>query len=157
MQTAFIATPTTPTAAPDPITNTPFFPPIDLTHAREVLRLDGTVTRIRLRSALVEAMTHANGELAAWADGHKSQGRATLAAVQADTIDGETVHVQRYRRGVYAWAHAELLDRQANVDTTPAGQRQADATGPTADSLRADARRAWREILGRSGWTVELL
>jgi len=139
------------------ISNTPFFPAINLADTQKTQRLDGTVSPERLRAAVIEAMASVNTELSVWADQHKSQGRATLAQVPADMIDGESVLLHRYRRAVSCWANANLVERYRSFDSTRDGHSEADKLEPTADDLRRDARWAISDMLHQSRTVIELI
>ncbi|PHV11324.1 head completion/stabilization protein [Chitinimonas sp. BJB300] len=141
----------------DVVTNIPFFPNIRLSQVREAQRLDSTVTVPRLRVAVVEAMASTNSELAVWADQQKSRGFRTLADVPADQLDGESVHVQRYRRAVYCFANASLVERFRSFDSTKDGHEVADKLDLTVNDLIRDARAAISDIQGKARCTIELL
>ncbi|MBU9562272.1 hypothetical protein FEP95_02021 [Burkholderia multivorans] len=144
------------TAAP-PIANDAFYPDVSLEHARDTMRLDGSVTDPRLRHELLAAIASVNDELrtarAAWRDA----GFARLADVPADQLDGESVLLQHYRRAVYCLAKATLIERYRDYDTTGDGARRADELEPQSDELRRDARWAISDIVGRPRVTVELI
>lgn len=140
-----------------PITSNPFWPEIDPAAARDSMRLDGTITAARLRTALVEAIAKTNQELATWRTGKQAEGRATLADVPAEQVDGESEHVARYRRAVYCTAAANLIERYRDYDSTGEGHKRADALTDPIDDLRRDARWAIRDILGAGRSTIELI
>jgi len=145
-------------AAPETaITNDGFFPNIDPVNAREELRLDGTVTAARLRSALIDAITTANDELDTWKATQIAAGSATLADVPAKQIDGASVHLHRYKRAVYALTKANLTERYRDFDSTAAGNKNADQMETPIDDYRRDARWALNDILGIGRTTVELI
>ncbi|MGQ5524840.1 head completion/stabilization protein [Chitinimonas sp. PSY-7] len=141
----------------DEIINTPFFPSIRLSEVREVQRLDSTVTPPRLRHAVVEAMASANAELAVWADQQKSRGHMSLAVVPVDAIGGESIYAMRYRRAVYCFAAANLIERLRHFDSTKSGHEEADALEHNIGELLRDARHALNDIMGKSRCTVALL
>jgi hypothetical protein len=152
----------TPTQAPAsgteaPIHSNPFWPDIEPEAARAALRLDGTVTGPRLRHALVEAIADINGRLATWRRSHQASGFPTLDTVPAETVDGESEHVARYRRAVYCLAGASLIERYRSFDSTHAGHQQADELTPSVDELRRDAGWAVSDLLGRGRATIELI
>lgn len=152
----FIAVP--PVANPEaPIDCGTFLPAIDPTDARARMRIDGTVTPERLRSALVEAVTNVADELAAWAEARAIEGYTTLAEVPAATIDGGSALVHRYHRAVRCLATAELIERMRDYDSTNEGHQQADKLSPTIDELRRDASWAINDIRGQRRTTVELI
>lgn len=140
-----------------PISNAAFWPDIDPTQARAALRIDGTITPVRLRHALIEAMASTNGDLAAWRKRMQADGYAGLSDVPADAIDGDSVHLSSYRRAVYCEAKANLLERYRDFDATGEGQRRADAIESPIDDLRRDARWACRAITGEGRTSVELI
>ncbi|WP_080509423.1 head completion/stabilization protein [Chromobacterium subtsugae] len=148
-----------PTNAPAPgdgpaIQTSRFWPDVEPGHFRAAMRYDGTVTAVRLRHALVEAVAAVNGELFGW---RVASGAQRLADIEAEQIDGESILVQRWRRAIYATAAADLAERYRSFDATGAGRQRADDLGDTADQLRADARAAIRAILGAGRVTVELI
>jgi hypothetical protein len=139
------------------LTNDEWWPDVDVGQMRETLRMDGTVTDMRLEAAAVSAMLSVNRELVAFKAEHVAAGAANLAAVAAPQINGESSLVALYRRAVYCTAGAELLERYRNYDTTNAGSDNAEQLTPTIDELRRDARWAIRDLLGITHSTVELI
>lgn len=140
-----------------PITNDAFYPDVSLEHARDTMRLDGSITDARLRHELLAAIASVNDALrtarAAWSDA----GIVRLADVPADQLDGESVRLQNYRRAVYCLAKATLIERYRDYDTTGDGARRADELEPQGDELRRDASWAISDIVGRPRVTVELI
>ncbi|WP_261539636.1 head completion/stabilization protein [Burkholderia multivorans] len=144
------------TAAP-PIANDAFYPDVSLEHARDTMRLDGSVTDARLRHELLAAIASVNDELRTARTAWRDAGFARLADVPADQLDGESVLLQHYRRAVYCLAKATLIERYRDYDTTGDGARRADELEPQSDELRRDARWAISDIVGRPRVTVELI
>ncbi|WP_017922401.1 head completion/stabilization protein [Burkholderia glumae] len=157
---SFVAT-AAPAVAASPIegtlTNDGFFPDIDLAALRDAMRLDGTVTRERLRHAARDAMLTVNDELAAWRARHRAAGAASLADVPAERVDGESVLVFRYRRAVYYLAHADVTEKYRGFDSTKSGGQVAAELAATVDESRRNARWAISDILGVARSTVELI
>lgn len=135
----------------------PFWPSIDPEKIRESHRIDGAITAARLLDALVEAMATVNAELAAWRLAQIAAGADTLAEVEAESINNESIHVHRYRRAVGCLAKANLIERYRDVDTTARGDRKVDALADPIDDLRRDARWAINDIQGLGRSTVELI
>jgi hypothetical protein len=131
-----------------------FWPAIEPEEIRTAQRIDSSVVPERLRDVLVEAIATVNDQLAEWA---ATQTAATLAEVEAPTVDEESIHVHRYRRAVGCLAKAALIERYRDMDTSATGDRKADATEPTIDDLRRDALWSIRDIKGKSRTTVELI
>lgn len=157
---SFVSTPplSQPSETPaPPITNDAFYPDVSLEHARDTMRLDGTVTDARLRHELLAATASVNDELRAARSAWREAGITRLADVPADQLDGETVLLQHYRRAVYCLAKATLIERYRDYDTTADGARRADELEPQSDELRRDARWAINDIVGRPRVTVELI
>lgn len=141
----------------DPISNDAFFPPIDPEAAREAIKLDGTVTRVRLRAALIAAIGHANQQLATWVSAQVTAGYTTLAAVPAPQIDGASLKVHHYTAAVYSLAAAQLTDEIRSIDTSRQGNTAADILTPTIDIHRRTAHWALNDIRGLPRTTVELI
>lgn len=139
------------------VTNDGWWPDLDMTHARDVLRIDGTVTDARLRAALVGAIAGTNHELVCWKTLQVAAGAANLAAVDAPVLDGASRYVALYQRAIYSTAHADLLERYRNLDTTDAGQRRAVDQADVIGEQRRNARWAISDFLGTGRTTVELI
>lgn len=146
-----------PPAPETPIANDGFFPDINPADIREDARISSNVTARRLRAAILGAIMTVGNDLRAFARSSIAAGYATLAAVPAPTLDGQSVQVIRYRRAVALYAKAELVERYRDFDTTPAGSNQADELTPSIGELRRDAMYAIRDILGKPRTTVDLI
>jgi hypothetical protein len=139
------------------IENDGFFPDLDPSAARARMRIDGTVTTERLVAALTEAAASVNGQLAAWKQSRLEAGAWMLEDVQADTVGGVSILVQRYHRAVECYAAASLIERHRSFDATNDGHQYADKLESPIDDLRRDARWAISDILGVSRSTIELI
>lgn len=149
---------TAPPAAPEtPIRNIWFFPDIDPAKAREVARIDNTVTPARLREALIAAIAHVNDQLRLWTQINIAAGFAELELLAAAEIDGESIKLHHYRRAVYSTAKASLIEKMADFDATGEGQKKAEEQRNLIDELRRDAQWALRDLQGLSRSTVELI
>lgn len=151
----FIATGGSP--AEQLIDSDPFWPVIDCVALRTAMRLDGSVTAERLETATINAILEANTELDAYRLARQEEGHATLAAVPASQIKGESRLLHLYRRAIYCRATAELVERYRSYDATNSGEQKATEDSTNIDELRRDARHALRDLLGISRTTVELL
>lgn len=154
LATAPSTTPTAPAGAI--VTNDGFFPDIDLDKLREAMRLDGTVTAVRLRDAAIAAVISINDELQAWKAGKQAAGVLTLAELPPQ-IGGVSVQVSRYLAAIYRTAKADLTERYRDFDATKAGEAKADQLESTVDDDRRAARWAVRDLLGRPRSTIELI
>ena len=145
------------TTQDEAIRNNGFFPDISLLALRNAMRLDGTVTNERLKSAVIEAIASFNHDLKAFRRQQQNNGVDKLANVGDDHIDGESVAVQRYKRAVYCLAVAELTEHYRSYDATNTGRKQADENEPLIGELRRNARFAISDILGEVRLTAELV
>ncbi len=135
-----------------------WYPPIDMRDARAVLRLvDGTITDARLREALIEGIAHTCDVLADWRAAKECAGAGDLSATSSLEIDGENVQIQRFRRAVYGWARAQLVERYRDYDTSKDGARRADALDCVPDDARRDAYWAMSDMMARGRMTVDLI
>lgn len=150
---SFIAAAPQPAAEP-PLPHHPWWPQIDPADFRAVSGVDGTVTTARLTHALITAVAQANAELAAFRKQHEAAGIASLAEVP-DEEAGRLVHL--YRRAVYEWTRADLMERMIGFDATAAGQKRAEAQEPAIDDHYRNAIWAIRDILGQRRTTVALI
>lgn len=136
-----------------------WWPTIDLAALRDAMRLDGAITPQRLLPAVQEAVATTAELLAAWALARQDEGRNSLAAVPALQVDGESIHVQRFRRAVYCHAKANLIERYSDYDTTGRARKddQEESRETQAEQYRRDATWAVRDILGTTRVNVELI
>ncbi|PWE46669.1 head completion/stabilization protein [Pseudomonas prosekii] len=134
-----------------------FWPSINLDEVRGTLRLDASVTAIRLETATVAAAISVNRELAQWRVTQQSEGYATLADVPAATVKGVSDFIHLYQRAIYAATGAEICERYRSYDTTNSGNQHAVDLTPSIDELRRDQRWAVRDFLGLGRTTVQLI
>jgi len=142
---------------PATVANDGFFPDIDLAHARDTLRLDGTVTDARLAHAITGALLELANDLAGWKAAQQALGYETLAAVPGDQIAGKTRQAHAYLRAVYCLVKADLIERMADYDATGAGQKRSDRQEESPDEQRRNARWAVADIQGLRRTVVELI
>ncbi len=154
---SFITTSPLPETVTTIITNSLFWPDIDLSQLRDAVRIDGTVTDERLTHAVINAISSVNRDLAVWKQAQQADGIATLADAAADEINGESELKQLYLRAVYATAKANLIERYRDYDATGDGHKSADKLELSTDDLYRDARFAIRDIIGETHTTIELI
>lgn len=148
------------TGAPAPsghINTDPFWPSIDLDDVRGTLRIDSSVTPIRLETATIAAAISVNREFAKWRRAKQAEGYATLADVPAEQIEEKSELVHLYQRAIYASTGAEICERYRSYDSTNSGNQNAEELTPSIDELRRDQRWAVRDFLGLGRTTVELI
>lgn len=141
----------------DIITNTAFWPELDVTTFREEMRTDGTVTPARLRQAILTAIAEVNAELFDFKQRQIAAGYASLADVPADLIDGESQRLQLYRRAVWCWTKATLTERYRDFDATGSGNKNADELMTTVDDLWRDVSWSLSRLQDEPRMTVELI
>ena len=112
------------------------------------MRLDGEVTPERLTHAAVEAMTRVNDELKAWRTIQQQLHHEALRDIPAETVNGQSVLVNRYLRAVYSTTKALLLEGYRDIDTTREGEKHAEALSTQVDAAWRDSQWAIRDIMG---------
>ncbi|MGO4222141.1 head completion/stabilization protein [Lysobacter sp. TAF61] len=134
-----------------------WFPDLSIAWIRATVRLDGTITEDRLRDAGRYAITDINRRLAAFKAGHVAAGKASLAAVASDEIDGENRLELLYRRAVACALKAEVIERFRDFDSTDAGLRRAEDLDASIGEQRRNSSWAVRDILGQPHSVIELI
>lgn len=156
---AFVAT--APTATPgstaDGIGNDGWFPDLQLSDVRAIVRLDGTVTDDRLRDAIRFAMLHVNDQLEGFKSREQGRGAISLEAVSTRELDGKNRLALLYLRAVACWAKADLLERYRSLDTTDSGLRRAEDMTQGIDEQRRNTSWALRDIQNLPRTVVELI
>lgn len=153
----FVAPEQAPAGGKDIITNTTFWPDLDISEFRAEMRTDGTVTPARLRQAVLTAIAEVNAELFDFKQRQVTAGYATLAAVPADVIDGESQRLQLYRRAVWCWTKATLTERYRDFDATGSGNKKADEMVSTVDDLWRDVNWSLSRLQDKPRMIVELI
>lgn len=153
----FIANGSIPAADSQPISNDGWWPDLDDDAVRAALRLDSSISSIRLEVALVNAILSVNRELETYQLAQQALGYTSLAEVPGPQIQNKTRQVHLYLRAVYCTAGAELAERYRSFDATNAGSANAEELTPSIDEYRRDARWAMRDLLGSRRTTVELI
>lgn len=152
----FVAPETAPEQA-EVIKNTPFWPDVDLSEFRSVMRTDGTVTQPRLKQVLLTAISEVNAEMFDFRNRQRMLGFQALAEVPADVLDGKNEHVQHYHNAVYCWARAVLNERYQDYDATASGVKRGEELAEASGDLWRDARWAIRRVQDAPHCTVELI
>ena len=140
------------------ITAGAFWPPVNLVDVRAAVRIDHTVTHERLHYAATAAVVYVNQQLAAFQAAMLQKGIAALVQISPQAqINGITVAEHHYRRAVYSYTKAELLETYADYDATGKSADRAEAKQEQADDYRREAHGAIADLLGRPRTTVELI
>lgn len=139
------------------IKNTPFWPDVDLSEFRSVMRTDGTVTQTRLRQVLLTAISEVNAELFDFRNRQRLLGYQALVDVPADVLDGKSERIQHYHNAVYCWARAVLNERYQDYDATASGVKRGEELAEACGDLWRDARWAISRVQDAPHCTVELI
>ena len=139
------------------IKNTPFWPDVDLSEFRSVMRTDGTVTQPRLRQLLLTAISEVNAELFDFRNRQRMLGFQALGDVPADVLDGKSERIQHYHNAVYCWARAVLNERYQDYDATASGVKRGEELAEASGDLWRDARWAISRVQDAPHCTVELI
>lgn len=123
-----------------------WWPDICLDDARNVIRVSDVITNDRLIESIQNAIWSVNNELSDWAINRRQ-------IEPAELTDERLVGL--YKRAVYSYAKAELVERYRDYDMTAAGARRADDSDGIADEMRRNLRWAISDILGQSRVTIE--
>lgn len=139
------------------IRNTPFWPDVDLSEFRSVMRTDGTVTQPRLKQVALSAISEVNAELYEFRRCQQMLGYASLAEVPAEQLDGKSERIQHYFNAVYCWARAMLNERYQDYDATASGVKRGEELAEASGDLWRDARWAISRVQDAPHCTVELI
>ncbi|MGV3915470.1 head completion/stabilization protein [Citrobacter braakii] len=139
------------------IRNTPFWPDVDLSEFRSVMRTDGTVTQPRLKQVVLTAISEVNAELFDFRNRQQMLGWRTLAEVPAEMLDGKSERIRHYHNAVFCWARAVLNERYQDYDATASGVKRGEELAEASGDLWRDARWAISRVQDAPHCTVELI
>lgn len=154
---SLVAAGNTQTLPSAPIINNSFWPDIDPARFRDAHRIGTTITAVRVIDALTHAMAETNRLLRHWQQTQRDQGHAKAGAVPLEEWQLPGTFETQYCRAVFSLAHANLIERYRDYDTTNSGDKRADQLTDPADDYRRDAAWAISTIEGRPHSTVELI
>ena len=137
------------------IKNTPFWPDVDLSEFRSVMRTDGTVTQPRLKQVVLTAISEVNAELYDFRHRQQMLGWQTLADVPAEMLDGKSERIQHYHNAVFCWARAVLNERYQDYDATASGVKRGEELAEASGDLWRYARWAISRVQDAPHCTVE--
>lgn len=158
--TGFIASPQPPASPPESqIDAGGFWPALDINHFRDSMRIGNqSIPDPRVREAVMGAIVIADDNLSTWRAQHEAAGIDALKDVPSRGLtQGETYLTLLWRRAVYAFAAADLIETHRDVAATPLGVKQADQQSLTPDDHRRNAIHAIRTIRGERRTSVELI
>jgi len=126
-----------------------FWPTVKLHDLRLAARIAGDITTSRLMHMATEAALHVADQLKDWRKQREAEGAESLASVlltsvgePVEQINGESAKVYRFRRAVYSFTRASVLEGYRDVGTTPKGDKDAEALDRQTDALWRAGR--WR-------------
>lgn len=131
------------------IKNTFFWPDVEPSRLRKLMRLEGTVTPERLRHAALSAIAEVNAELFLYREAQQADGYRHLQEVPGEQLDGESEKLHHYLRAVSSVATATLYERYRSYDSSGKGNDKAGALDSTVDELWRDARWSIQQLQGR--------
>ncbi|WP_224357510.1 head completion/stabilization protein [Klebsiella michiganensis] len=120
-----------------------FWPTVKLHDLRLAARIAGDITTSRLMHMATEAALHVADQLKDWRKQREAEGAESLASVlltsagePVEQINGESAKVYRFRRAVYSFTRASVLEGYRDVGTTPKGDKDAEALDRQIDDQR---------------------
>jgi len=134
-----------------------FYPDIDANAMRSDLRIDDTVTHEQLVAAVEGAIIYVTGQLASWRAEQEEAGFATIAAVNAATVNGKNRLEMLYARAVRFQASSEIWELHRAISATSDGQSRANNDELSSDEYERQATLAIRQITGVTQSAVELI
>lgn len=140
------------------ITNDGFFPNLALSDLQNTYRIPASAPQETVEHQLTVAMEEVNGQLVAFKASWIALGLTTLALAEASpTADGKKL-TALYKKAVYSWAKAELLEDFETFSRREIANNQANQEEKVWISCKSNARRAIKNLLGLSkSLTVELM
>ncbi len=138
------------------ISSDPFFPSVSSKQIREYLRLDSSLTNLRLVPAIQAAVIEVNEQLESLTSKAASLGEISKKTI---TVDGITKPITEvlYFRAVSCATGAEVNERYRSYDTSNTGDQKAEKLTITIDDFRRDLRFAIRDLKKIRRLNVELV
>ena len=129
-----------------------FFPSISLDEVRQTLRIDGTVTDVRLKQLIFEEMIDVNRLLLSLT--RKAQ---SLCELSKDTINGKKDTDILYFSAVSNGVYARLIELYIGYDSTNSGIKKSELLSQSADDYRRNKHWAIHQLLGKNHTVVALI
>lgn len=140
-----------------PIFNDGFFPDLDITAFKNLMRINESITIERITQSLTAAMLNVNSELADYQQLQIDAGYSDLESVPGQSVGESTEQVFHYINAVHHFAKAMLSEVRRDHDTTYSGHKTEDRMEPTIDDHRRLGRNAISKLLKKPNMTVELI
>lgn len=161
---SFVANPAQPPAAApsDEIAGDDWRPALKPATFKAAVRIGSTVTDVRAREALLGGINSADVAIEDWrarqeADGVTKLVDAVIRGKPGRTLGTEPLAEILYRRAVYAFAAADLVETHNDVTATEAGRDRREVQAASADEHRANATRALRDLMSKGRSKVALI
>lgn len=135
----------------------PFWPEQDTAQLRALAQLGGEVSEDRFREAALNAIIAVTRDLEDWRAAQVAAGYASLDAVPAQQVNGESAKIILFRRALLATIRADLAEVSRDFDATAAGDQRSARLEDVINDQRRNARWAIRDLIGRPRNTVELI
>lgn len=134
------------------IKSDPFYPSIALDHIREIVRIDGAVTNLRLQQAIIEEVIDVNRLLKVLKD------KATvLSDLSTSEINDKPETDYLYLSAVANGVAAKINENYRNYDSSNSGAQKAEEAEYTVDDYRRNKQWAILQLLGENHSVVELI
>lgn len=134
------------------IKSDPFYPSIALDHIREIVRIDGAVTNLRLQQAIIEEVIDVNRLLKVLKD------KATvLSDLSTTEINDKPETDYLYLSAVANGVAAKINENYRNYDSSNSGAKKAEEAEYTVDDYRRNKQWAILQLLGENHSVVELI
>ena len=134
-----------------------FWPVVNLNDMRQAMRIDASVTSERLFDAAASAVSKVNRNLAELRKHAQAEGKAELAQLSDEKINGVSLPAMRYRRAVYCFTAALILETYSDTAATGKVADRADAKQQQADDFRREGHYAVADLIGRAHTDSELI
>ena len=151
---SFIPSANHPSQTSGKVSNNGFFPDIDITQFREVMRVEQPVSNQRTKQALLDAILSVNHELRAWP---ATQHYNVLTEVPSEQYGEVSQVTHHYQSAVFNKAKALLLENYRDFDSTKSGHERADQMEERVDDYLRRSRESIRRLLGTAKINIELI
>ncbi|MCY7297481.1 head completion/stabilization protein [Alteromonas sp. a30] len=139
---------------PEKVSNKGFFPDIDMTQFREVMRVEQPISNLRAKQAILDAILSVNHELRAWS---ATQHYNALTEVPSEQYGEISQYEHHYQSAVFNKAKALLLENYRDFDSTKSGHERADQMEERVDDYLRRSRESIRALLGTAKINIELI
>lgn len=139
------------------VQNDGWWPVLPLAALEAIYRLPEEYAEATLVEAVQLAMAWTNEQLASWKADQVEADYASMDAVPCDSLGETSLHFLHYRRAVFSYAKAYLLEQFPTINRRDAAVSNGKEDEDTAETFLAFATRAVADFLKRPSVTVELI